>query len=490
MTHLYIEQDTGSTEEVNSSIIYKLYELASSGNLDNASDLKGRLHSVTARDTHVAYLNANYPDLHVSADKLYITFADPEVDRILTQKFGDGEGVTEIDMLSVTGILTSTGFTDNTTIQTFNELGRFSTIKSLYTYAFNNCTSLTSIDLSNIEHVGGQAFNCTNLTGVINLPNVISIGDSQRGRSFGSCTNITEINIGSNFNADTTYMSNVFNGCTNLGKVTGFNNITAIPDSMFRDCSKLSQVDIDWTKIVSIGHQAFYHCGTNLSLLPSTITTPSVLFGMECFEENKDVQKIVLTGENVQVYNWAFYHCSNLTEIQNSNKITKIGKGSFEGCGFTTLDLSGVTGMVTGRILNTDQGGTESIISSMPNLQTVTIGYIPTLSANNFGVTRTSIHSCPNLTTIDIAQVDTIYVSHNPFIYNCPQLQKLILRCTTVPTLTIASGSSASTVNMTVLFQNATPYIYVPDAALNNYKTAPNWSNVAAYIKGISELPS
>lgn len=47
MTHLYIEQDTGSTEEVTSAIISKLYALASSGDLDNTSDLKGRLHSAS-----------------------------------------------------------------------------------------------------------------------------------------------------------------------------------------------------------------------------------------------------------------------------------------------------------------------------------------------------------------------------------------------------------------------------------------------------------
>jgi hypothetical protein len=59
ITHLYIEQN-GITEEVSSSVISKLYELASSGTLDGTSDLKGRLHSTTARDIHVAYLNEQF----------------------------------------------------------------------------------------------------------------------------------------------------------------------------------------------------------------------------------------------------------------------------------------------------------------------------------------------------------------------------------------------------------------------------------------------
>lgn len=70
MTHLYIEQSTGLTEEVNSSIISKLYELAISGDLDETSDLKGRLHSSTAIDTQVAYLNDKFDDLYITADTL------------------------------------------------------------------------------------------------------------------------------------------------------------------------------------------------------------------------------------------------------------------------------------------------------------------------------------------------------------------------------------------------------------------------------------
>lgn len=487
MIHLKIEQD-GITEEVTSSVISKLYEIASTSTLDNTSNLKGRLHSVVARDAHVTYLNTNYPDLHISADKLYITFEDAEVDRILTQKFGDGVGVTDIDMLSVTNITDATGFANNTTVQTFNELGRFSTIKRLYTFAFNQCTNLTSIDLSNIEHVGGEALRGTNLTGVINLPNVISIGDSARAESFGYCENITEINIGSSFNSDTTYMRYAFNGCTNLEKVTGLNNITEIPNYMFQGCNKLSQVDIDWTKIVSIGHRTFYRCGENLSLLPSTITTPSTCFGMQCFDQNKDVQKIVLTGEDIQIYNWAFANCSNLTEIENSNKITKIGSGSFAGCGITVLDLSGVTDWVAGYIDNIGQGGFENVIYNCPNLQKIVLGTIPALGASPYSVSRSTIYSCPMLTTVDISEVSNIIVTNNPLFWGCDSLQALILRCNTVPTMTIQNIASISKVQF--FNGSADAYVYVPDNMVNSYKTSSGWSDISDRIKGISELPS
>jgi hypothetical protein len=76
-----------------------LYELAISGDLDETSDLKGRLHSSTARDTHVAYLNEEFDDLYITADTLYMTFADPQVEQIiLNQGWGDGIGVTSQDL--------------------------------------------------------------------------------------------------------------------------------------------------------------------------------------------------------------------------------------------------------------------------------------------------------------------------------------------------------------------------------------------------------
>ena len=37
---------------------------------------------------------------------------------------------------------------------------------------------------------------------------------------------------------------------------------------------------------------------------------------------------------------------------------------------------------------------------------------------------------------------------------------------------------------------NGNGYIYVPDADVETYKTATNWSTYANQIKGLSELPS
>jgi hypothetical protein len=119
MTHLYIEQN-GITEEVTSSVISKLYELASSGTLDETSNLKGRLHSEYAYGTHVTYLNNTFKDLYISCNENLVEFEDPVVEQICITKYANGKpGCSENDLRSVTGI--GGTFVDNTDIVNFDE---------------------------------------------------------------------------------------------------------------------------------------------------------------------------------------------------------------------------------------------------------------------------------------------------------------------------------------------------------------------------------
>lgn len=60
-----------------------MYELAISGDLDNTSDLKGRLHSTKGYKKYADWLNTAYGDLHITIDNPYIWFADSEIEKIL-----------------------------------------------------------------------------------------------------------------------------------------------------------------------------------------------------------------------------------------------------------------------------------------------------------------------------------------------------------------------------------------------------------------------
>ena len=87
-----------------------------------------------------------------------------------------------------------------------------------------------------------------------------------------------------------------------------------------------------------------------------------------------------------------------------------------------------------------------------------------------------AFYSCSALTTADFPAVTTI---GSEVFRGCSSLTTLILRNT----------QEVATLSSINAFQNANNcIIYVPDALVNSYKEATNWSTYADRIKGLSEL--
>ena len=101
MIHLKIEQNN-IQENVSSAVIEKLYELASSGDLDQSSNLAGNLHTTATYQAYIDVLHTEYPDLTISATNTYIMFEDPEVEAKLKGYVGDGVGVISSQFKSLT----------------------------------------------------------------------------------------------------------------------------------------------------------------------------------------------------------------------------------------------------------------------------------------------------------------------------------------------------------------------------------------------------
>lgn len=266
MTHIYIEQNTGLTEEVNSSIISKLYEVVTNNTLDSNSDLKGRLHSTKGYKKYMDWLNAAYEDLHITIDTPYIWFADPEIERILVSTTckknnintevplsSDGVGISYTDAQECTTL--NIQCSNNTTVRTFDELGQFGLVN--LTGGFYQATNLTSIDLSNVVNFSftGRFFaGCSNLAIEINMPNlteslvgtfygcskitkVVDLGtcnalyDSTGYGAFTNCTSLTEVHLPTTCKI---FNQNTFAGCTSLQKIYPVNQVTKVgPSSLY-----------------------------------------------------------------------------------------------------------------------------------------------------------------------------------------------------------------------------------------------------------------
>lgn len=283
MTHLRIEQNNGVIEEVSGEMISMLYNLVSQ-DVDQQSNLIGRLHSRTGYRTSVQYLTQKYPDLYISIDQYYVEFADPEVSRVLGSRYGDGVGITEQVAASITSL--SGLFDANTTVQTFDELSQLN-VKTLTRDEFNGCTNLVSVDTSKITNInGGWIFqNCSSLQ----IVDLSSLDGTQPWFSapYGNCCNI-------------------FKNCTSLRKVI-LGNVQSLgsrwasfdrPGRLhFYNCPLLTTVDVK-SIIAPIEYNGavFGNCPNmrNFILRDATPQSPT--------DTSKNISINYFGGSNVKIY--------------------------------------------------------------------------------------------------------------------------------------------------------------------------------------------
>ena len=84
------------------------------------------------------------------------------------------------------------------------------------------------------------------------LSNPTSIGDY----AFDGCSSLTSIDIP---NSVTSIGDGTFNGCTSLTRVSIPSGVTSIGDFTFADCTGLTSIDIP-DSVISIGQGAFCNC--------------------------------------------------------------------------------------------------------------------------------------------------------------------------------------------------------------------------------------
>ena len=141
-----------------------------------------------------------------------------------------------------------------------------SSVKTIKSEAFKNCTGLTTITLpDSLEEIpSNMCYGCTNLTSV-NLPSTITTIGSF---AFKGCSKaFTTIDIPSGV----TYLGmDAFNGCKSITSVHIPSTVETIGNSAFYGCSNLSEVTID-EGVETIETYAFLLCNLTSLVLPSTV---------------------------------------------------------------------------------------------------------------------------------------------------------------------------------------------------------------------------
>ena len=179
-----------------------------------------------------------------------------------------------------------------------------SSVTSIGTYAFGNCTNLTRIEIpSSVTSIGGGAFdNCTSLTRIEIPSSVTSIGTY----AFSWCVSLNSINVDKSNQEYSSEDGILFDkGKTKLitypaGKKEKEYNIpsgvTSIGGWAFYGCTSLTRIEIP-SSITSIGGWAFSGCTSLTSIeIPSSVTS----IGGYAFDRAKLTMVVVAESKNVQ----------------------------------------------------------------------------------------------------------------------------------------------------------------------------------------------
>lgn len=218
--------------------------------------------------------------------------------------------------------------------------------------AYENMTSLKSVDLDHIIEIDGFAFaGCTGLEHVSLSPQLEDLGYN----AFQNCTSLTSIEMPASLMRIREY---AFEGCKNLKNIKLNEGLKSVMGGAFRGCTALEEIVFPMS-VTTLTVNALDNCTALKSI---TMGGYEPLQGGIAFALQSPVEELVLRGNvwGLQCSGWKtlksvlftdycdtvssdeFMNCTGLTSLDLGN-IVSIGWKGFGGCtGLTSVDLSNV----------------------------------------------------------------------------------------------------------------------------------------------------
>ncbi|MBR1576403.1 MAG: leucine-rich repeat protein [Bacteroidales bacterium] len=387
------------------------------------------------------------------------------------------------------------------------------------TNVFRDCKSLKTVILpEGITEVAGNLFyGCSSLEH-IDIPSTVV---TLKGNCFQKCTGLKEIVLPAGL---TRIEGSVFDGCSGIQEIKIPDGVTFIGQYAFRGMTGLSEIHIpdgvtnlqaglianctgitEFTfpaKVTTLGAGVFSGTGITSLTLPAGIKTlPNNAF------QNTKIQTVALPANLTQIPGNCFDGCTNLKELSIPATVTTIGMNAFQNCtALTSLTLP--AGVKTLNNNSFKGSGLTSItlpdaIAQIPNncFQGCAALKIVVFPANLTTIAMYAFQNCTalesvslpeKLTTINMyafdgcsglkdVSISTGITMINMYAFSkCPSLDWVQIERTTPPT--VMSNSFQ-------LNADQDPYpIYVPDSAVEAYKSTGNWAS--AYASRIYSISS
>lgn len=258
-------------------------------------------------------------------------------------------------------------------------------------------------------------------------------------------------------------------------------------EDQLRDVNDNSATSVDLNGVITLRDYMFY----NNTALTSVYAPDLALLGIQGFAGTGLTQ---ITDAEFPSLNtgarYAFSRCS-ATTVNLSKLASEGGYGLFYNCtSLTSVNLPAFTNPST----NTFQGCTALTDVNLPTLTTLggnafrsctALEDISLLRVTELG--SAAFYGCTALKSVQLEDVTTFGSSSKNLFYGCTALEYIEINNSTAPTLTstyLFDSSTAGVPSTMTAFRG----FFVPDAAVDDYKAATNWSTFADYIHPISEL--
>jgi formylglycine-generating enzyme required for sulfatase activity len=287
------------------------------------------------------------------------------------------DGCTSLTSVTIPNSVTSVGDSAFGDCASLTSVAIPSGVTSIGDYAFSFCSSLTSLTIPNsATNIGDYAFwYCTGLANV-------TIGDSATGigeSAFAQCSSLANITIGTNV---TSIGDSAFYSCTSLTGVTIPNSVTSIGDSAFAQCSSLANATVG-NSVTSIGDYAFSSCtGLTSFTIPNSVSN----IGTYAFDACSNLANATIGNSVTNVGDYAFGQCSSLTKVTIPNSVINIGDHAFAQC-------SSLTNVMIGNSVTNIGDYAFAQCSSLANAE---------IGANVTNIGDRAFANCPSLTSVMI----------------------------------------------------------------------------------------
>jgi hypothetical protein len=223
-------------------------------------------------------------------------------------------------------------------------------VKGIRSYAFCECTNLTSVIIPNsVTNIGWYAFDwCKTLKSITIPSGVRSIGVG----AFQSCRDLTSVSVPDGI---TQIENRTFMGCDRLPSVIMPDSVTNIGEYAFDSCGSLTNVMMS-KNIAKIGRYAFDGCyGLTAIHIKDIAGWCKVEFGNECsnplyyahnmYYNNSIVKDLVIPEGVMSIGRRTFDACTCITNVTISSSVTNIGMDAFRGCsGLISVSLTDIDG--------------------------------------------------------------------------------------------------------------------------------------------------